>query len=98
MRFNSPRQFCISLWNVASALQSPKGMQSHLENPKLPTLKVVYCFDASSIFICQNPNLRSMQEKFQAPTKLSKASCILGRGYESFFCVGIKVAEVNAEL
>ena len=65
-------------------LQSPKGMQSHLKNPKLPTVKVVYCFDASSIFICQNPDLRSKQEKCPAPTKLSNTSCILGRGKESF--------------
>ena len=85
MRFNSPRQFCISLWNITSTLQSPKGMQSHLKNPKLPTVKAVYCFDASSIFICQNPNLRSKQEKSPAPTKLSNASCIQGRGWESFF-------------
>ena len=34
MRFNLPRQFCISLWNVAGSLHSPKGMQSHLKNPK----------------------------------------------------------------
>ena len=63
MRFNSPRQFCISLWKVAGALQSLKAMRSHSKNPKLPTVKVVYCFDAFSIFICQNPNLRSRLEK-----------------------------------
>ena len=85
MRFNLPKQFCISLWNMASTLQSPKGVQSHLKNPKLPTVNVVYCFNASSIFICQNPNLRSRQEKCPAPTKLSNASWILGRGKESFF-------------
>ena len=71
MRFNLPRQFCISLWNITSTLQSPKGMQSHSKNPKLPTVKAVYCFNASSIYICQNPNLRSKQEKCPAPTKLS---------------------------
>ena len=63
-----------------NTLQSPKGMQLHLKNSKLPTVKAVYCFDASSIFICQNPDLRSKQEKCPTPTKLSKASCILGRG------------------
>ena len=60
-------------------------MWSHLKKPKLPTVKVVYCFNASSIFICQNPDLRSKQEKCPTPTKLSNASCILGRGKESFF-------------
>ena len=90
MRFSSPRQFCISLWNMASALQSPKGMQSHSKNPKLPTVKAVYCFDAASIFICQNPDLRSKQEKCPAPTKLSNTSWILGRGYESSFLHAFK--------
>ena len=56
MRFNLPRQFCISHWNMAGALHSPKGMWLHLKNPKLPTVKAIYCFDASFIFICQNPN------------------------------------------
>ena len=47
-------------------------------------MKVVYCFNASSIFIYQNPNLRSKQEKCPAPTKLSNTSCILGRGRSPF--------------
>ena len=54
-------------------------MRLHSKNPKLPTVKVVYYFNASSIFICQNPDLRSKQEKYPAPTKLSNAFCILGR-------------------
>ena len=29
MRFNLLRQICINLWNVASTLNSPKGMQLH---------------------------------------------------------------------
>ena len=45
----------------------------------------MYCLDASSIFICQNADLTSKQEKCPAPTKLSNASCILGRWKESFF-------------
>ena len=85
MKFNSPIQFCISHWNMASALQSPKGILSHLKNPKLPTVKAVYCFNTSFIFICQNPDFRSRQEKWLVPTKLSNASCILGNGKESFF-------------
>ena len=35
------------------------------KNPKLPTVKAVYCFNASSIFIFQNPDLRSKQENVQ---------------------------------
>ena len=55
-------------------------MQLHSKNPKLPIVKVVYYFNASSIFFCQYPDLRSKQEKCLAPTKLSNASYILGRG------------------
>ena len=85
MRFNLLKQCCISLWNEVGTLQSPKGMGSHSKDPKLPTVKVVYSFKACSIFICQNPYLRSRQQKCPAPTKLSNASWILGRGQESFF-------------
>ena len=48
---------------VASALQSAKGILSHLKNLGLPMVKAVYCFDTSSILICQNPDFRSRQEK-----------------------------------
>ena len=48
-------------------------------------VSTVYCFDDSSILICQNPDFRSRYEKWPAPTKVSNASCILGSGYESFF-------------
>ena len=63
MKFNSPIQFCISCWKVAGALQSPNGILSHSKNPRLPTVKAVYCFDASSILICQNLDFRSRQGK-----------------------------------
>ena len=56
------------------------------KTPKLPTVKVVYCFN-TSILIYQNPNLRSKQEKCPAPTKLFNAPCIQGRGQESFSCM-----------
>ena len=90
MRFNSPIQFCISHWKVAGALQSLKGIWLHSKNAKLPTVKALYCLDIFSIFICQNPDLRSRQEKWPAPTRLSNASCILGRGKESFFVWAFK--------
>ena len=37
-------------------------MQLHLKKPKLPTLKAVYFFNTSSIFIHQNHDLRSKQK------------------------------------
>ena len=52
--------------------------------PKLPTVKAVYCRDFSNIRTCQNPDLRSILEKNQAPTMDSMVSCIRGRGNESF--------------
>ena len=45
-----------------------------------PTVKVVYCSEASSIVICQNPAFKSKQEKYPAPTRLLIASCIHGVG------------------
>ena len=42
------------LLESSGALQSPKGILSHSRNPRLPTVKAVYCFDTSSILICQN--------------------------------------------
>ena len=35
----------------------------HLKKPKLPTVNAVYCFDNSSILICQNPDFRSRHKK-----------------------------------
>ena len=54
-----------SCWYVTEP-KGHKGMQSHSKNPKLPIVKAVYFLDASSIFICQNPDLRSKQEKCPA--------------------------------
>ena len=48
-------------------------------------VNVVYCFDDSSILICQNLDFRSKHEEWPAPAKLSNASWILGSGSESFF-------------
>ena len=45
----------------------------------------VYCFNSSSILICQNPDFRSRQEKWLALTKLLSVSWILSSGEESFF-------------
>ena len=46
-----------------------------LNNPRFLTVKAVYCFDASSIAICQKPTFRSKQEKYSVSTRLSMASC-----------------------
>ena len=85
IQLSASRQFCISLWRVAGALHSPKDMWSHLKKPRLPMVNAMYCYEDSSILICQNPDFRSRHEKWPAPTKLSNASWILSSGYESFF-------------
>ena len=85
-----PKTICISCWNVAGTLNSPKGMQSHSKKPKLPTVNAVYCFDNLCILICQNPDFRSRHEKWLAPTRLSNASWILQQWVGVFLCVGIK--------
>ena len=42
-----------------------------------------YC-NLGAIFICQKPDLKSIDEKWAAPAMLSKASWMWGRAYESF--------------
>ena len=73
-------------------------MQSHLKNPKLPTVKAVYCVNASSIFICQNPNLRSKQEKMSSTYQTLQTLLYSRKGVGVFFCAGIKAPEGDAEL
>ena len=80
VKFISPRQFCINLWNLAGALHSPNSIHSHSKNPRFPTVKAVYCFDVLPVAIYQKPTFTSKQEKYPTPTRLSMASCIQGRG------------------
>ena len=47
-------------------------------------VNAVYCCDLQSNLTCQNPLLKSIMEKCTAPAMLFNASCIQGRGYESF--------------
>ena len=84
MRFNSPKQFCMSLWKVGWALHSLKGILSHSYKPMLPNVKAVYCLDSSSVGTCQNPELRSKVEQWAAPARLSRVLQMRGKGWESF--------------
>ena len=59
-------------------------------------VNVVYFFQDSSILICQNADFKSKLEKWPEPTKLSKASWILG-GDMNPFCTGIETLEVYTE-
>ena len=48
----------------------------------------MYCCDSGAIFICQKPDLKSIDKKCADPAMLCNASWMWGRGYESFFiCV-----------
>ena len=65
-------------WQGHCTAHIPNGIHLHSKIPKFPLVKVVYCFDASSMVICQKPAFRSRQEKHPSPTKLSMASYIWG--------------------
>ena len=91
VRFNSPRQFCISLWNVAGALHNPYTIQRNSYTPRLPTVKAVYCRDFSNIRTCQIPDFTSILEKNQAPTMDSMVSCMWGRGNQSFLVLALSL-------
>ena len=81
---------------MAGTLYSPKGRQSHSKNPKLPTVKAVYCFDASFILICQTLILGPGKKNGQLlPDSLTPPE-FLARG-RSLLHAGIEMAEVNAE-
>ena len=90
-------QFCISCWKAARALQNPKGIQPHLKNPRLPTVKAVYCFNASSILICPNPDLRSKQEKMSSAHQALQHLLYSGERVGILLCVNIQVVEVDAK-
>ena len=55
-------------------LHSQNGMRSHSKKSSDPTVKVVYCLDASSISTCQKPDLKSKLENMRDPSKLSNIS------------------------
>ena len=59
LRFISPMQTSMSLWNVAGAFVSPNGIRSHSKNPRLPTTKAVLALSCSSNSTCQYELFRS---------------------------------------
>ena len=59
-------------------------MQINSQNPRLPTVKAVYCCESGAILTCQKPLLKAIVEKCTAPTMISRASWICGNGYEPF--------------
>ena len=75
----SPRQLCNNLCKSSRCIVQPEQHTfAPSKNPRFPTVKVVYCFDSSSMEIFQKPTFRSWQKKHPAPTRLSMASCIWG--------------------
>ena len=61
-------------------------------------MKAVYCFNASSIFICQNLDLRSKQEECLVPTKLSQHLLYSGERVGILLRASIQAAEVNTKM
>ena len=48
-----------SSWSIAQLEQHA----ATLKKPRLPTVNTVYCLEDLSILICQNPDLKTRQEK-----------------------------------
>ena len=48
-------------------------------------MNAVYCCDPGAMQTCQDQLLKSIMKKCAALAMLSSTSCILGRGYKSFF-------------
>ena len=98
MRFNLPRQLCIDLWNVAGALQSPKGMWSHLKKTQ-----VTYC-EGSVLLQCilhlylPEPWFEVQVGKMCSTYQTLQSLLNPGLGVGVLFCVSIKAAEVDADL
>ena len=82
-RLRSPRQVSISLWNIARALVSLKGILSHSQKPSGPTVNAVNGLLSSSILTCQYPDFRSREENHWEPCKLSSVLSIWGSEYAS---------------
>ena len=74
-------------------------MRSHLKKPSDPTVKAVYCLDASSISTCQKPDLKLKLENMRDPSKLSNVSVswICGRGVAVFLGSHIQLPKVYAK-
>ena len=89
------RTFCISLWNVAGALQRPNGMTRNSYRPFIVT-NAVLAFALSAILICQYPLLASRVEKTFFPANWSRRSSIRGSGKMSFR-VSIESSIINTK-
>ena len=70
-------------WNVANALQSPKGMRRHSINPNSQANAVFFLSHFLS-GICQNAHAKAMLVKIFALPILDILSSIIGRGKASF--------------
>ena len=82
-RLRSPRQVSISLWKVAGALVSMKGILLTHRSLTAPTVNAVSGLLSSSILTCQYPDFRSSEENHLEPCKLSRVLSILGSEYAS---------------
>ena len=81
-RFISPRTVFMSLWNVAGALMSPKGIQVYSYRP-MGVVKAVFQRSSRAFPTCRYPDIRSKLEKYLAFPRASNDSSILGIGYAS---------------
>ena len=73
---------CISLWKVAGALHSPKGITRNSKSPCW-VMKAVFSLELDSIWICQYQLLASSVENTLFPPSWSRRSSTLGIGKTS---------------
>ena len=97
MRFTSLRQFLHQSLKHDQCIAQPKGHAITFKNPTMPTLKAVYCFDASSIFICQNPNLSSRHKKMSSSYQTLQPLLNSCEGVGVLLHMCVQAVEVNTE-
>ena len=83
MRFNSSRQFCISLWNTASTLQSPKGMWSHLKKTQVTYCEGGVLFQCLLQFYLPEPRFKVQAGKMSSTYQIAPDSSISHRWFQT---------------
>ena len=95
--FKSPRQFCISLWNITSALQSPKGIWSHFKKPQVTYCEGSVLLQCLLHFYLPEPQFEVQAGKMSCTYQTLQCLLYSGQGVGVLFHACIKMVEVDAE-
>ena len=88
---NPVRTMSINRWNVAGALQRPKGITLNSKRPS-SIRNATFSWSSEFISTCQQPLIRSKVLNSLEPARVSRVSSILGRGWASFL---LRLLNVN---